>query len=52
MRRSLNLVLASLGLVPDADQRAAIEACRSTEILERWIARAPTVASVAELLEA
>lgn len=50
LRRSLNLVLAGRGLKPTPEQRAAIDACTSLESLERWVSRAGTEPSLAELL--
>ena len=50
LHRALELVLSSRGLTPSAEQRASIEACKSFEVLERWINRATQVGSVAELL--
>jgi hypothetical protein len=42
--------LEARSLIPDQAQRAAILACTDKQRLERWVARAATVQSVAELL--
>ena len=52
MRHSLDLVLNSRGLIPSHQQRSTIDACTSVDMLERWVARAGTVSSITELLEA
>jgi hypothetical protein len=52
LRRSLDLVLKSRGLILSDLQRATIDACTAVDVLERWIVLAATVTSVAELLDA
>jgi HEPN domain-containing protein/predicted nucleotidyltransferase len=47
--RSLLTILAARGLSVDAEARAKIEACQDSAVLQRWIGRAMTVASTAEL---
>ena len=48
--RALLLVLAARGLEPAADERRRILAERELARLERWLAAAPTCASIASLL--
>jgi hypothetical protein len=48
---SLLLVLQGRGLHPSDEQRAIIESCSDPERLQRWLAAAGRVGSVAELLE-
>jgi hypothetical protein len=43
-------VLAARGLAVGAEARARIEGCRDVGMLDRWIARAVTAASVEEVL--
>ena len=47
--QSLLTILAARGLPVDAQARSKIEACQESAVLQRWIGRAMTVASTAEL---
>jgi hypothetical protein len=49
-REALLTVLATRGLAPSDEERAAIEACEDAKTLDRWIERAVTAGSVAEVL--
>jgi hypothetical protein len=42
-------ILAARGITVDAEARAKIEACHESDVLHRWIARAMSVASAADL---
>ncbi|HET7501748.1 MAG TPA: hypothetical protein VFK02_12110 [Kofleriaceae bacterium] len=49
-RASLRRVLAGRHLVPSKDDDARIDACTELAILERWLDRAITAASVSDVL--
>jgi hypothetical protein len=49
-RAALRLVLANRQLTPSQDDDARIDACTDLATLERWIGRAITAASVADVL--
>jgi hypothetical protein len=49
-REALVTVLAARGLAPSDEERAAIDACEDAKTLDRWIERAVTAGSVAEVL--
>ena len=49
LRRSILEVLAARELTVEGDLRTAIDACRDTEALTRWLRRAATATSVAEV---
>jgi hypothetical protein len=49
-RASLRLVLVNRQLTPSQDDDARIDACTDLATLERWIGRAITAASVADVL--
>jgi predicted nucleotidyltransferase/HEPN domain-containing protein len=49
--RALFSILAARNIPVDAEARAKIEACREPEVVGRWIARATTAGSAAELFE-
>jgi hypothetical protein len=51
VRRSIFLLLEDGQITLDETQRARIEACEDLATLERWLLRAPKVASAAELLD-
>ncbi len=48
-RQALWLILAARSISVDAEMRARIEACRDADLLRRWVSRAITSATAAEL---
>lgn len=47
---AIMMVLAARGIIPSAEQSEQIEGCRDLPLLDRWLGRAATAATVAELL--
>jgi hypothetical protein len=49
LRRALVDVLEARGFVVSAEQRARVQACEDNDILDRWYAKARTLATTTSL---